>query len=226
MQNASSVSVHIDIVNAWSFLWCVGMDSMNPRRSPPKPRAAPEGVDTVKCFSVVPSPLGELMLTSDGSALTGLVPKQSLSSHHRQSHWVRDDRFFVGVADQLEAYFHGRLRRFDVTLSLAGSAFQKQVWQALSNVPFGQRCSAEQLAERFGKSAAAVRGAVARNPVAIVVPCHRFTADAPCQAKAGAFEVWRDKLRAHERGAPLETAAVYSFGQESFRMESVLTRSS
>lgn len=80
------------------------------------------------------------------------------------------------AAEQLQAYFHGRLQAFDVPLDLStGTAFQQAVWQALLHIPQGQTDSYLALASALGKSSAtrAVGAAVGRNPVSIIVPCHR-----------------------------------------------------
>jgi methylated-DNA-[protein]-cysteine S-methyltransferase len=89
--------------------------------------------------------------------------------------WVPDDRAFPEVVDQLEAYFAGKRTDFDLELGLAGSEFQRRVWQALLTIPYGETRSYGQVAEQIGASGAAraVGLANGRNPIAIIVPCHR-----------------------------------------------------
>jgi methylated-DNA-[protein]-cysteine S-methyltransferase len=89
--------------------------------------------------------------------------------------WVRDDAFFTGVKDQLQAYFNGRSSTFDIPLSPAGTGFQVDVWKALTEIPFGGSWTYGELAQRLGKPRAsrAVGLAVGRNPVSIIIPCHR-----------------------------------------------------
>jgi methylated-DNA-[protein]-cysteine S-methyltransferase len=126
-------------------------------------------------YSLVCSPLGELLLTSDGKALTGLYPATHRDVPKIGSGWLRDDAFFTGVRDQLEAYFSGRLTAFEVPLSPKGSEFQQTVWQALRVIPFGSTWTYGELATHLGhpKAARAVGLAVGRTPLSLIVPCHR-----------------------------------------------------
>jgi methylated-DNA-[protein]-cysteine S-methyltransferase len=118
------------------------------------------------------SPVGPLTLVSDGECLVGLhfegwsPPVSAL----RES-----DPVLATTARQLDAYFAGRLRTFDLPLAPAGTPFQQRVWSALCGIPFGETRSYAQLAKAIGKPSAmrAVGAANGRNPIAIVVPCHR-----------------------------------------------------
>ncbi|HEX7610606.1 MAG TPA: methylated-DNA--[protein]-cysteine S-methyltransferase, partial [Solirubrobacteraceae bacterium] len=89
--------------------------------------------------------------------------------------WQHDDDALADVAGQLAAYFAGTLTEFDVQLELAGTDFQREVWQALRAIPYGETISYGELAQRVGKPSAsrAVGLANGRNPIAIIVPCHR-----------------------------------------------------
>jgi len=89
--------------------------------------------------------------------------------------WVRRDATFDGVRRQLDEYFAGQRTRFEIALDLAGTPFQRAVWQALCAIPYGITISYGALAQRVGnaKAVRAVGLANGRNPVAIVVPCHR-----------------------------------------------------
>lgn len=78
--------------------------------------------------------------------------------------------------DQLEAYFEGKLTDFDLPLAPAGTAFQKKVWQALSRIPFGTTRSYAELASELGTAPRALGGACGRNPLPILIPCHRVLA--------------------------------------------------
>jgi AraC family transcriptional regulator of adaptative response/methylated-DNA-[protein]-cysteine methyltransferase len=104
---------------------------------------------------------------------------------------------------ELEAYFDGRLRRFEVPLDLAGTAFQQRVWSRLQAIPFGETASYTRVAKEVGRRDAvrAVGHANGRNPVAIVVPCHRVvrTDGSLCGYGGG---LWRKRwLLQHERDA-------------------------
>lgn len=125
------------------------------------------------CFSTFRSPVGELLLTSDGRALTGLYP-----ASHRALPTIkgaRDDAFFTGVRDQLKAYFSGRLESFEIALAPVGTLFQHRVWDALRAIPYGAQWSYGSVAALLGKPSGsrAVGLANGKNPLSIVVPCHR-----------------------------------------------------
>lgn len=126
-------------------------------------------------FTRIASPLGELLATSDGKALTGLFPPSHRDAPRITSAWCRDDGFFTGVRDQLDAYFAGRLRAFEIPLSFEGSPFQQAVWFAVQRIPFGTTWTYGELATSIGAPRAlrAVGLAIGRNPISVVVPCHR-----------------------------------------------------
>jgi methylated-DNA-[protein]-cysteine S-methyltransferase len=132
------------------------------------------------CYSFYPSPIGELLLTSDGDALTGLhmVLHKGKSTPRPEPGWQRDDSRFKEVRDQLSAYFSGRLRDFELPLRMDGTRFQRLVWEELRRIPFGATLSYADLARRIGRPGAsrAVGSANGRNPIALVVPCHRVIA--------------------------------------------------
>jgi methylated-DNA-[protein]-cysteine S-methyltransferase len=121
---------------------------------------------------VVPSPLGPLLLSGDERHLTGLRFAASASP---PAAWRRDDERFEDEARQLDEYFAGERTAFDVPLRLDGPAFDRRVWEALRAIPPGATATYGELAERVGAPgrARAVGAANARNPIAIVVPCHR-----------------------------------------------------
>jgi methylated-DNA-[protein]-cysteine S-methyltransferase len=122
-------------------------------------------------YTTMPSPVGELMIaaTDDGIACIHMQP----ATPHPQ--WVRDDDGLQDAVDQLEAYFAGRLTTFDLPLAPEGSDFQRRVWSALQDIPYGQTESYGTIANRIGHpgAARAVGRANSQNPIAIVVPCHR-----------------------------------------------------
>jgi O-6-methylguanine DNA methyltransferase len=131
--------------------------------------------DVATVHTFVPSPLGPLLLTGRDGRLTGLY----LAAHERcrrpEADWVEDEAPFKDVAQQLDEYFAGERRTFDVDLDLVGTPFQVEVWRALCDIPFGETASYGELARRIGRPAAvrAVGAANGRNPVSIIVPCHR-----------------------------------------------------
>ena len=131
-------------------------------------------------YSTFSSPIGELLLTSDGHALTGLYmcEHRGMPTRGPESGWRRDDSVFQEVHDQLSAYFEGDLREFDLRLSMPGTPFQNLVWEGLRAIPYGETMSYAELARRIGRAGAsrAVGSANGRNPISIVVPCHRVIA--------------------------------------------------
>ena len=124
-------------------------------------------------FTTYPSPLGELTLTSDGQALTGLyLPVQNKTEKERNDHLP----VFQQTKLWLDEYFRGNIPNPKVLpLSPAGSPFQQQVWDILLTVPYGETTSYGTIAKMLSPtmSAQAVGGAVGRNPISIIIPCHR-----------------------------------------------------
>lgn len=126
-------------------------------------------------YTVIDSSLGALTLTSYGEALTGLYLEAHKGGPERGDRWERLDDAFREAKGQLAAYFAGELRDFDLPVALRGTEFQRRVWQALQAIPYGETLSYAELAARIGAagSARAVGTAVGRNPISIIVPCHR-----------------------------------------------------
>lgn len=124
------------------------------------------------------SPVGPLLLTSDGTALTGLYLDGHKHGPRVEAGWLRNDDAapFARAKRQLDDYFAGTLRGgFDLPLAPAGTPFQERVWRELSHIPCGTTLTYGELARRIGApgAARAVGLANGRNPVSIIVPCHR-----------------------------------------------------
>jgi methylated-DNA-[protein]-cysteine S-methyltransferase len=128
-------------------------------------------------FTYYDSPIDPLLLVSDGTALTGLFMVEHRHGPEVRAGWVeRDDAApFAEVKRQLAAYFEGTLTEFDVPLAARGTAFQSTVWNALREIPYGVTISYGELARRVGNPNAsrAVGLANGKNPISIIVPCHR-----------------------------------------------------
>ncbi|WP_372973060.1 methylated-DNA--[protein]-cysteine S-methyltransferase [Marinobacter sp.] len=126
-------------------------------------------------YTELESPIGTLLVTSDGEAITGLHMEQQATRPVIEEHWLRDDQCLDNARSQLVAYFEGQLQQFDLPLAGAGTPFQQQVWQALREIPFGHTETYGELARRIGneKASRAVGLANGRNPFGIIVPCHR-----------------------------------------------------
>lgn len=129
----------------------------------------------MRSHTVVDSPVGPLTLVDDDDALAGLYLHEHKHRPAAASFGPRDDRLQPALREQLDAYFRGELRDFDVRLSLAGTPFQQQVWSALAGVSYGTTCTYADLAAAVGRPTAvrAVGAANGRNPVCLVLPCHR-----------------------------------------------------
>jgi methylated-DNA-[protein]-cysteine S-methyltransferase len=126
-------------------------------------------------YTYVPSPLGDLLVAGDTDTLHLIsFPTGSKTIRHAE-HWQRDDDGFSEVAKQLDAYFAGDLREFDLPLTLDGTDFQNQVWRNLATIPYGQTASYGEMARKAGrpKASRAVGAANGANPLPIVLPCHR-----------------------------------------------------
>lgn len=155
--------------------------------------------------TTVDSPVGAITLcgrdTPSGFAITRLGFGTDESGAGERSGWVRDDSRFREAAEQLEQFFRGDRQEFDLLLDPAGTPFQQQVWQALRQIPYGETRSYAQIATVLGSPTAtrAVGAANGRNPIGIVVPCHRVIgADGSLTGYAGGMANKRWLLD-HER---------------------------
>lgn len=114
----------------------------------------------------IDSPLGPLTLTAEGSTLTVL-------DWGRVNDVTPADPLLTEAAAQVAAYFTGRLQRFDLPLQPAGTAFQRRVWDLMLTIPYGRTWTYGTMAHHLGSAARAVGGACGRNPIPIIIPCHR-----------------------------------------------------
>ena len=124
----------------------------------------------------LPSPLGDLTLAGTDDGLAGLwFDAQRYHPGPIDAPQDRQQRWIAQAADELDAYWRGACARFDVPLDLAGTPFQRRVWRALLDIARGCVSSYGQVAARVGAPRAlrAVGAAVGRNPVSVIVPCHR-----------------------------------------------------
>ncbi len=126
-------------------------------------------------YTTIDSPIGELLLVGDGEALSRLSMQGGRHPLAISPGWIRREETFRDVTEQLAEYFDGARRAFDLSLELAGNPFELRVWRALCEIPYGETISYGQLAARIGEPAAAraVGLANSRNPIALIVPCHR-----------------------------------------------------
>ncbi|MGP0032550.1 MAG: methylated-DNA--[protein]-cysteine S-methyltransferase [Acidimicrobiales bacterium] len=152
----------------------------------------------------VDTPVGRLVLESDGDVLVGIwLPSPSKArradggrSENRNGNGHRPPPVLRDTATQLDEYFAGARTRFDVPLELDGTAFQQEVWRELSRIPYGETISYGELARRVGrpKGPRAVGQANGKNPIPIIVPCHRVVASSGIGGYGGGLRMKRTLL--------------------------------
>lgn len=128
-------------------------------------------------FMYMPSPVGRLKLVATDSALVAVIWDNENPKRVRQAELVEqlDHPILLDAQQQLNEYFQGQRQTFELPLDFEGTEFQKKVWQALLNIPFGETRSYRQIAEQVGspKAVRAVGAANGQNPISIIAPCHR-----------------------------------------------------
>jgi methylated-DNA-[protein]-cysteine S-methyltransferase len=159
-------------------------------------------------YDIVESPVGRLLLTGDEQALSGLFMMDTGGhSMTPASEWTRRPGAFGTAADQLAEYFGGSRTEFDLPLAPHGTPFQLAVWAELTRIPYGVTASYGAVAAALGKSLLASRAvglANGRNPISIIVPCHRVIgADGSLTGYGGGLER-KEWLLRHEK-APFGT---------------------
>jgi len=126
-------------------------------------------------YTTIESPVGALLLAGESNALRRVSFENGKRTTPVQPDWKLDKEPFSEVIRQLQAYFRGELKEFDLPLAMEGTEFQLRVWNALRAIPYGETISYARLAERIGnpKAVRAVGLANGSNPIPIIVPCHR-----------------------------------------------------
>jgi methylated-DNA-[protein]-cysteine S-methyltransferase len=127
-------------------------------------------------YTSIDSPIGELLLLGDGHALRGLYMQDGRKPVKIASRWECSEAPFADVREQLREYFAGERTTFDdLPLAMDGAQFERRVWRALQDIPYGETVSYGEIARRVGQpeAARAVGLANGRNPIAVIVPCHR-----------------------------------------------------
>ncbi len=158
----------------------------------------------------IASPVGPLLLAGDGSHIKLIHFRSGPRPRQAERSWVEDARPFEATIAQLEEFFAGRRRSFELPLAPEGTEFQRTVWQALTRIPYGETISYGELARRIGKPQAsrAVGLANGANPLPIVVPCHRVIgADGSLTGFGGGLDIKRKllALESSTRGAQRNT---------------------
>lgn len=176
----------------------------------PKPVAAesPEPDTTLqpgKVISVasmtIDSPIGPLCITVEGAKVSSVEFGRGQTGTRGSED---DERVLSRAVEEIRRYFGGDLTSFTVPVGLAGPSFHRRVWDVLSSIPFGGTMTYAGIAERLGspKAARAVGNACAKNPVPIIVPCHRVLAQGGLGGFGGGLEAKRWLLRHEGTGLP------------------------
>ena len=125
-------------------------------------------------WATIETPIGELLLVEEAGRVRE-ISFQAARPRRPEAEWRKDARALAPVIAQLDEYFAGRRRTFDLELDPHGTEFQRRVWSELRRIPWGETISYGELARRIGSPSAsrAVGAANGRNPIPIVIPCHR-----------------------------------------------------
>jgi methylated-DNA-[protein]-cysteine S-methyltransferase len=142
-------------------------------------------------YTTLDSPIGALLLLGDGQALCGLYMQDGRKPMRIAPAWERSEDSFLEARAQLSGYFAGERVAFELPMSMRGTQFERRVWSALRDIPYGETESYGELAARIGAPAAAreVGTANGRNPISVIVPCHRVIgADGSLTGYGGGLE--------------------------------------
>ncbi|WP_151480219.1 methylated-DNA--[protein]-cysteine S-methyltransferase [Streptomyces albicerus] len=157
---------------------------------------------TPKQHTVIDSPYGPLTLVATDGVLSGLYMTDQRHRPPEETFGEPDDTPFGEAIEELRAYFAGELKEFSVRLRLDGTPFQRSVWEQLRKIPYGETRSYGELADALGnpKASRAVGLANGKNPLGIIVPCHRVVgADGSLTGYGGGLER-KQRLLDFERG--------------------------
>lgn len=149
-------------------------------------------------YTTINSPVGRLLVAASERGLRCIETERPRHAARRGEQWVEEETPLLRETQrQLDAYFAAELRDFDLPLDAQGTEFQQKVWRALLGVGYGSTCSYLDIARRLGdpRATRAVGAANGRNPISIVVPCHRVIgADGSLTGYGGGLEMKRHLL--------------------------------
>jgi methylated-DNA-[protein]-cysteine S-methyltransferase len=153
-------------------------------------------------YTTIESPIGPLLVARDEVGIAALLLPHGRRPARPAADWISADAAFDDVRDELAEYFAGTRTEFELPLQLVGSAFQRRVWTALRQIPFGRTASYGAIAASVGApgAARAVGVANAQNPIAIIVPCHRVIGANGSLTGYGGGLPTKQWLLAHEAG--------------------------
>lgn len=153
-------------------------------------------------YDIIESPIGPILLAGNKEGLKHLIFIKGEKKMEIPEDWIENKEFFREAARQLEDYFSGKLQSFNLELDPEGTDFQKSVWKALCEIPYGKTRTYKEIAVSIGKPKAyrAVGLANNRNPIAIIVPCHRVIgADGELTGYASGLDVKEFLLKLEEK---------------------------
>ncbi|HII93139.1 MAG TPA: methylated-DNA--[protein]-cysteine S-methyltransferase [Methanosarcina sp.] len=153
-------------------------------------------------YDIIESPIGPILLAGNEEGLKHLNFLKSKKIIEVPADWIENKEFFREATRQLEAYFSGKLESFDLKLAPEGTDFQKSVWKALCEIPYGETRTYKEIAVSIGKPKAyrAVGLANNRNPIAIIIPCHRVIgSDGKLTGYASGLDVKEFLLKLEEK---------------------------
>jgi methylated-DNA-[protein]-cysteine S-methyltransferase len=156
--------------------------------------------------TTIDTPIGSLLLVGDETALHGLYMQDGPRPKRPAPNWIGAEEPFRPVREQLGQYFGGERTEFDLPLVMAGPEFERGVWQALRGIGYGETVSYGEIARRIGypDAARAVGRANGRNPISVIVPCHRVIgADGSLTGYGGGLERKRFLLEHESRATRL-----------------------
>lgn len=127
------------------------------------------------CYTIIETPLGKMTIQANGEGLLGAWFETQTTQPESLGNYTDNDPMLLNAAVQLSEYFSGVRRDFSLPLAAKGTPFQMQVWQALTTIPYGETWSYQDLANAIGnpKAVRAVGLANGKNPISVIVPCHR-----------------------------------------------------
>ncbi len=162
-------------------------------------------------YAYLDTPVGTLLIAGDAAAVLQITFPNKGKAAQAEAGWVESQRGPVGEAvRQLREYFAGERSDFDLPLAPLGTAFQRSVWRQLQEIPYGQTISYGELARRVGnpKASRAVGSANGKNPLPIVIPCHRVIAGDGTLGGFGGGLPTKQTLLALEQGTSIRNGAV------------------
>ena len=149
-------------------------------------------------YTFLNTPIGQLLLAGLAETIHFVGFPEGKMAIAPPVHWQRNDDILQQCQAQLQDYFNGQRTSFDLHLSPEGTDFQRQVWQQLQQIPFGKTCSYKDIAQAIQrpKSVRAVGAANGRNPIPIIIPCHRVIgADGSLTGFGGGLDTKRILLK-------------------------------